>query len=119
MRDMFNHELTIPAQWQMATLPNYFTKYEIRHGRFVDKDETVAHSYDPMCATLSEGCYPVLIIDPAKLVEPDYGPAEARKMAELVKGSEGFEDWMIEDEVRFSKGICCLEVMHKDLIIPF
>jgi hypothetical protein len=100
MRDMFNHKLTVPGQWQMSILPNYFTKHEMRHGRFVDENEIVPPSYDPMCATLSQGCYPVLIVDPDKLVDPQYGPAEARKIAKLVNGTEGFDEWMIEEEVR-------------------
>lgn len=100
MRDMFNHELTVPGQWKMAILPNYFTKHEMRHGRFVNENETVTPSYDPMCATLSNGCYPALVIDPLKLVDHQYGPAEAKKIAALVNGTEGFEDWMIEEEVR-------------------
>ena len=99
-RDMFTHELTVPGQWQMAILPNFFTKHEMRHGRFVDENETVPESYDPMCATLSKGCYPVLVIDPAKLVEPGYGPIESRKLAELVNGTQGFENWMVDEEVR-------------------
>ena len=101
MRDMFNHELTIPMQWFIATLPNFFTKFEMRHGRFVDENETdtLEHNYDPMCATLTKGCYPVLVIDPAKLVDLDYGPTESRKLAQLVNGSLGFENWMIEEEV--------------------
>ncbi len=102
MRDMFNHELTTPPQWHMSMLPNFFTKFEVRHGRFVHDNETVAaaqDNYDPMCATLSKGCYPVLVIDPAKLVDPVSGPAESRKIAELIKGAQGFDDWMIEEEV--------------------
>mmetsp|Transcript_18541 Transcript_18541/g.21397 ORF Transcript_18541/g.21397 Transcript_18541/m.21397 type:complete len:712 (+) Transcript_18541:74-2209(+) len=98
MRDMFSHNVTTLDQWKLATLPNFFTKFEMRFGRFVDENEVVDPSYDPMCATLSMGCYPVLVIDPLKLVDPDYGPAEARKLAQLVKGSKGFEDWMIEEE---------------------
>ena len=103
MRDMFNHELTIPGQWKMAILPNYFTKHELRHGRYVDENIDVdTPSYDPMCATLSKGCYPVAVIDPDKLVDPVYGPAEARKLALVVNGTEGFDEWMIEEEVRYS-----------------
>ena len=103
MRDMFNHELTIPTQWFIATLPNFFTKFEMRHGRFVDANETdsLTHSYDPMCATLTKGCYPVLVIDPAALVDHTDGPAEGRKIAELINGTVGFDgEWMIEEEVR-------------------
>ena len=73
----------------------------MRHGRFVNENETVTPSYDPMCATLSKGCYPVLIVDPEKLVDPILGPAEARKVALVVNGTEGFDDWMIEEEVRY------------------
>jgi hypothetical protein len=100
MRDMFNHKKTIPAQWAMITAPNYFTKYEMRFGRFVDENETVPESYDPMCATLAHGCYPVQIIDPEKLVHSELGAAEARKIAMVINGTEGFEDWMIDEEVR-------------------
>ena len=99
MRDMFSHNLTVPGQWKMAILPNFFTKHEMRFGRFVDPGETVTPSYDPMCDTLADGCYPVQVIDPVKLVDHAYGPAEARKLAELINGTDGFEDWMIEEEV--------------------
>ncbi len=101
MRDMFSHNVTTVTQWKLATLPNFFTKFEMRYGRFVDEGEEVDPNYDPMCATLSEGCYPALVIDPQKLVHSEYGPAEARKLAELVQGSKGFDDWMIEEDVRF------------------
>ena len=100
MRDMFNHEKTIESQWQMSILPNFFTKHEVRHGRFVTELNGVTGSYDPMCATLSKGCYPVLILDPEKLADPEYGPAESRKLAQVVNGTEGFDEWMIEEEVR-------------------
>eukprot|EP00551_Chaetoceros_affinis_P006475 CAMPEP_0203662092 /NCGR_PEP_ID=MMETSP0090-20130426/179_1 /ASSEMBLY_ACC=CAM_ASM_001088 /TAXON_ID=426623 /ORGANISM="Chaetoceros affinis, Strain CCMP159" /LENGTH=716 /DNA_ID=CAMNT_0050524837 /DNA_START=368 /DNA_END=2518 /DNA_ORIENTATION=- len=108
-RDMFNHKMTLPTQWKIAILPNFFTKFEMRHGRFVDENETVTPSYDPMCATLTKGCYPVLIVDPEKLVDPILGPAEARKVALVVNGTEGFDDWMIEEEA--------WECLWKELII--
>lgn len=98
MRDMFNHELTLETQWQMAMLPNFFTKFEMRHGRFVEDNTTITPSYDPMCATLSKGCYPVQIIDPEKLMDKVDGAAEARKLALVVNGTVGFDDWMIEEE---------------------
>jgi hypothetical protein len=82
----------------LATMPNYFTKHETRFGRFVEEGQVVEDDFAPMCQTLAETCYPVLVIDPEKLVEPGYGPIEARKMAELVNGTEGFQDWMIEEE---------------------
>ncbi len=108
MRDMFNHELTTPPQWHMAILPNFFTKFEVRHGRFVHDNETeyaAQDNYDPMCATLSKGCYPVLALDPEKLVDPDYGAAESRKIAHLINGTQGFDDWMIEEEVSQIHGL--------------
>ena len=84
----------------MSILPNYFTKHEMRFGRFVEPGEIVPPSYDPMCDTLTKGCYPTLVIDPDKLMDHDYGPTEARKLAKLMNETEGFEDWMIEEEVR-------------------
>ena len=121
MRDMFNHELTLPGQWKMSILPNFFTKHEVRHGRFVGENDTVTPSYDPMCATLSEGCYPVAVIDPVKLVENDYGPMEARKLAQVVNGTEGFDEWMIEEEVRAQRARIHQQWKHcqfSDLILP-
>ena len=100
MRDMFSHNQTLWGQWQMATRPNFFTKYEMRFGRFVHGNVTVPDEHDPMCATLTKGCYPVQVIDPEKLVDPLYGPAEARKIAKLINGTTGFDEWMIEEEVR-------------------
>ncbi len=100
MRDMFTHELTVPAQWTMSILPNFFTKFEARHGRFVEEGATVEPRHDPMCATIEQGCYPILlVIDPEKLVDPMYGIAEARKLALVVNGTEGFDEWMIEEQV--------------------
>ena len=101
MRDMFTHNVTKESQWKLAMLPHLFTKFEMRYGRFVNEteSETITPSYDPMCATLSKGCYPVLVVDPDKLVDPDYGPDEARKLALAINGTKGFDDWMIEEEV--------------------
>ena len=104
MRDMFNHEKTRPSQWMLAMLPNWFTKHEMRWGRFVGEEEVLPDSYDPMCATLTKGCYPVLVIDPEKLVDPIYGPVESRKLAHLVQDMNrpdgDVADWLIEEEVR-------------------
>ena len=113
MRDIFNHEKTVRAQWMLATMPNYFTKHETRFGRFVEEGQVVEDDFAPMCQTLAETCYPVLVIDPEKLVEPGYGPIEARKMAELVNGTEGFEDWMIEEEVSSDIIVSIVKCMKK------
>lgn len=103
MCDMFTHELTVPAQWTMSILPNFFTKFEVRYGRFGEEGATIEPSYDPMCVTIEQGCYPILVIDPEKLVDPVYGITEARKLAVVVNGTEGFDEWMIEEQVRYYK----------------
>jgi hypothetical protein len=105
MRDMFTHELTVPAQWTMSILPNFFTKFEVRHGRFVEDSGTIEPSYDKMCATIEKGCYPILVIDPELLVDPAYGVAESRKLALVVNGTEGFDEWMIEESVSCFKRV--------------
>lgn len=65
----------------MAILPNYFTKFEMRHGRFVDENNPVTEQHiDPMCGTLKHGCYPFLVTDRAKLVDHTYGAAEAKNL---------------------------------------
>merc|ERR1719330_597608 len=51
-----------------------------------------------MCATIENGCYPASIISAEKLVLPETGPTEGRKIAELINGKEGFDDYMIDEE---------------------
>jgi len=51
-----------------------------------------------MCSTLTKGCYPVLVVDPEKLIDRTEGPAESRKLAELVNGGEGIKDWLIGEK---------------------
>ena len=99
MRDMFNHEKTIPAHWDKLILPNHWTKHELRYKWYVENATEAESHYDPMCATITNGCYPVRIISAEKLVVPETGPAEGRKIAELIHGKQGFDEWMIEEEV--------------------
>lgn len=98
MRDMFNHEKTTPTHWDKLILPNHWTKHELRYKWYVKNATEAASHYDPMCATIDQGCYPVRIISAEKLVVPETGPAEGRKIAELIHGKEGFDEWMIDEE---------------------
>ena len=100
MRDVFTHEMTIPEQWNMLLLPNHYTKNEIRYGRFVTNATEVTPHYDPMCSTITNGCHPPRIISSEKLVVPQTGPAEGRKIAELIYRKQGFDEWVIDEEVR-------------------
>ena len=88
--------MTTPDHWRKLILPNHFSKEELRIKWY---PEPASPHYDPMCATIEEGCYPVSIISAEKLVLPETGPAEGRKIAELINGKEGFGDYMIEEEV--------------------
>jgi len=98
MRDMFNHEQTTPEHWRKIMLPNHFTKEELRYKWYISDPTIVSPNYDPMCATIEKGCYPVSIISAEKLVVPETGPAEGRKIAELINGKEGFDDYMIDEK---------------------
>jgi len=98
MRDMFTHEMTTPEHWRKLILPNHYTKEELRFKYHNVETTPVTPSYDPMCATITSGCYPVRIISGEKLVAPDTGPTEGRKIAELIYGKEGFDEWMIDEE---------------------
>ena len=104
MRNMFNHEKTTPEHWRKVILPNHYTKEELRYEHYVSDPATAAPHYDPMCETIEQGCYPVRIISGEKLVEPETGPAEGRKIAELINGKEGFDEYMIEEEVSDAMG---------------
>ena len=43
--------------------------------------------------------HPPRIISSEKLVVPETGPVEGRKIADLVYGKQGFDEWMIDEEV--------------------
>jgi len=98
MRDMFNHEVTTPEHWRKLLLPHHYTKEELRYKWYVHDPENLTPYYDPMCDTIAMGCYPARIISAEKLVVNETGPAEGRKIAELINGKEGFDNWMIDEE---------------------
>merc|ERR1739848_121148 len=59
LRDMFSHNMTTLDHWRKLILPNHFSKEELRLKWY---PEPASPHYDPMCATIEEGCYPVSII---------------------------------------------------------
>jgi len=98
MRDVFTHEMTTQEHWDMLIMPHYHSKDSLRYANFVSDPTTVPPTYDPMCMTIDRGCYPVRVLSGEKLLDHDAGPAEGRKVAELIWGKEGFDEWMIDEE---------------------
>jgi len=97
MRDMYTHSMTTPEHWRKVLLPNHYSKEELRYSRYVSDPSTVTPKYDPMCLTIDKGCYPARIISAEKLVLTETGPAEGRKIAEVIQGNEGIDEWMISE----------------------
>ena len=99
LRDMFTHKITTPEHWDMLMQPTVYTKEEMAYDRIVGKDTVVTPSYDPHCVNdVSGGCHPVQVISAERLVQPDTGPIEGRKIANLLNHT-GIAEYVIEEEV--------------------
>ena len=98
LRDMFSKRITTKKHWDMLMRPENVQK-ETRSYELIVGNETVTPTYDPHCVTdVSGGCEPVAVISAERLVQPDTGPAEGRKIAEVLMGQQGTSDHMIEEE---------------------
>ena len=83
----------------MLMQPERYTKYEMRYDLIVGNDTIVSPSYDPHCENdVSGGCEPIEIISAERLVQTDTGPAEGRKIANILVNQTGIKDWMIEED---------------------
>ena len=98
MRCIFTHKMTTPKHWYMLMQPTRYTKEEMDYDLIVG-NQTVTPSYDPHCLNdVSGGCFPIEIISAEKLVEQDTGVAEGRKIAKVLEGRTGVEDWLIPED---------------------
>ena len=98
MRDMFTHKITTAEHWNMLTQPTKYHKAEMTYELIVG-DAEVTPTYDPHCINdISGGCEPIQIISAEKLVEHDTGPAENRKIAQVLMGSQVISDFMIPED---------------------
>jgi len=98
MRDMFNTRITTPEHWYMLMEPTGYTKEEMAYDLIVG-NATVTPSYDPHCLNdISGGCQPVEIISAEKLVQPETGPAENRRIAQVLVNKTGFDDSLIPED---------------------
>jgi len=99
MRDMFTHKITTPEHWYMLMQPTRYTKEEMAYDKIVGNDTYVSPSYDPHCENdVTAGCEPIQIISAERLVETDTGPAEGRKIAEVLVNRTGIKNWLIEED---------------------
>ena len=91
---MFTHKITTPQHWYMQMQPHRYTKAEMAYHLIVGLDTIVTPSYDPHCQDdVSLGCAPIEIISAERLVETDTGPAEGRKIAQVLENRKGIEDY--------------------------
>jgi len=98
MRDMFTTKITTAEHWNMLMMPTAYTKAEMEYDLIVG-NATVTPTYDPHCLNdVSGGCAPVEIISAERLVKPGTGPAENRKIAQVLVNKTGFEDSLIPED---------------------
>lgn len=116
MRDIFNHNKTVAAHWDMLMKPGAYSRDELEAAfdemvtARLDKGEIISGEYDPHCAMsgngdvatrsneITAGCHPIKIISAELLVQNDTGPAETRKIAELLSNHEGMKEYVIEED---------------------
>mmetsp|Transcript_29061 Transcript_29061/g.33762 ORF Transcript_29061/g.33762 Transcript_29061/m.33762 type:complete len:290 (-) Transcript_29061:181-1050(-) len=97
-RDMFTHKITTPEHFYMLMQPHRYRKAEMTYDLIVG-NQTVTPAYDPHCVNeVSGGCVPIQIISAERLVEVETGPAEGRKIAQVLEGRTGIKDFLIEEE---------------------
>ena len=84
MRDIFTHKITTPHHWNMLMMPTVYTRYELEYDRVVG-NATVTPSYDPMCATVTDGCAPVAVISAEKLRDHAVGATETAAIATVLQ----------------------------------
>lgn len=102
LRDIFTHNMTTPAHWQMLLQPLQNSRDDLKFENFIGNNTIAEPFYDPNCLTkVSGGCEPVSIISAEHLVEKDTGrgPLETHKIGEVLKGKPGISDFLIEEDV--------------------
>mmetsp|Transcript_13669 Transcript_13669/g.31178 ORF Transcript_13669/g.31178 Transcript_13669/m.31178 type:complete len:568 (+) Transcript_13669:132-1835(+) len=95
MRDIFTHKITTPHHWNMLMMPTVYTRYELEYDRVVG-DATVTPSYDPMCATVTDGCAPAAVISAEKLREHDVGATETAAIANVLHNDDRMGQYVID-----------------------
>ena len=99
MRCIFTHKITTPKHWYMLMMPTKYTRAELDYDLVVGNNTIVTPSYDPHCVhDVSGGCHPIQIISGEKLVDHTTGPEEGKKIANVLKGRVGIQDYLIEEE---------------------
>jgi len=98
MRDIFTHKITTPEHWYMLMMPTVYSRDEVAYDKIVG-DQVVTPNYDPHCVNdVSGGCVPIKIISAERLVKSETGPAETRKIAEVLINNPKMAQYVIEEE---------------------
>lgn len=98
MRDIMTHKITTPHHFEMIKEPTIFSKDEIAYDVVVGPDTVVTPSYDPHCVNdVSGGCHPVQIISAEHLVETSSGPAEGRKLGNVLMNNDKMKEHVINE----------------------
>lgn len=97
LRDMYSKKKTTLTHFEMLMQPTRYKREDITYEKIVG-NETFEDAYDPNCELITNGCDPVNIISAERLVDLSTGKVEGRKIAELVVGKKGFDDFMIEED---------------------
>lgn len=98
LRDIFTHKITTQEHWNLLMMPTVYPKSSITYELIVG-DQVVTPTYDPHCVEdVSGGCEPIAIISAEKLADYDEGPAETRKIAQVLMNNEKMAQWVISED---------------------
>ncbi len=79
-------------------MPTVYSRDEVQYDLIVGNETAVNKTYDPHCATVTNGCEPIQIISAERLIEYDTGPTENRKIALTMTDHPGISEHVIEEE---------------------
>mmetsp|Transcript_28807 Transcript_28807/g.83586 ORF Transcript_28807/g.83586 Transcript_28807/m.83586 type:complete len:296 (-) Transcript_28807:3129-4016(-) len=103
MRDYFDHKVTTPEHWALLRRPEKYTYGELQWDVNVCEDavaeDPLPLSYDELCETeVSRGCSPIAVISGERLMSPERGYAEHRKIATVLNETDGAKDFLVPEE---------------------
>jgi len=97
MRDMYTKKITTKEHWDLLMRPEATSRDQMTYEQIVG-DAEVTPTRDPHCVNdISEGCSPIEVVSAEKLILEETGPAETRKIANLLVDREGMENLIPDD----------------------
>ncbi|KAL7529428.1 hypothetical protein ACHAWF_002973 [Thalassiosira exigua] len=99
LRDYFDHKLTTKEHWAMLRAPETWTYGELQWDvNICETDPLPEIAYDDLCDPVNTAdCRPKVVVGAERFMDPATGPAENRKVAELLNQTAGISDELVND----------------------